>query len=119
MSKGILDMTPEERQAVRDANPPVVDGIHYGGCYFDWGWRGCGFGQLEFSYDRDTGKLEVMNECMSRDSVRKILHALADFIADRATLSDNPEDIPPVDFAAEREKARLEFDEWERTHGRI
>jgi hypothetical protein len=105
-------MTPEERQAVRDANPPEVSGLHYANVYFDWGWKGCGFGQLSFSFDPETGKFECMNECMSRDSVRKLLHAMADFVADRVVLLDNLEDIPPVDFAAEREADAKAYADW-------
>ncbi len=95
-------LTPEERKKLREENPPVVDWVHNANAYFDWGWKGCGFGQLSFSIDHNTGKISCMNECMSRDSVRKILHALADFVADRAILLDNEEDIPPVDAVAER-----------------
>lgn len=53
-----------------------------------------------------------MNECMGRDSVRKLLHAYADFIADRAILLDNPEDVPPVDAVAEREEQKAEYTKW-------
>lgn len=49
-------LTPEERKKLRDENPPVVDHLHYANSYFDWGWKGCGFGQLSFSIDRETGK---------------------------------------------------------------
>ena len=92
----------EEQQKLRDENPPKVDYVHYSNSYFDWGWKGCGFGQLSFSIDGETGNITCMNEYMGRDSVRKLLHAFADFIADRAILLDNPEDIPPIDAIAER-----------------
>ena len=77
--KSIFKMTKEECKAHRDANPPVVSGIHSTDFYFDWGWSGCGFGQLSVHFDRETGDLMCMNECMGRDSVRKLLLAYADF----------------------------------------
>lgn len=104
--------TLEERQKLRDENPPVVDHLHYANSYFDWGWEGCGFGQLSFSIDRETGQIECMNECMSRESVRKILHAYADFIADRAVLLDNEDDVPPIDAVAERLQQMKDHEEW-------
>jgi hypothetical protein len=68
-------------------SPPVVTDIHWADMYFDWSWNGRGFGQLSFTKD-EAGNLLCMNECMSRESVRKILHAMADYIADNATLED-------------------------------
>ena len=112
-------MTPEEPQALRDANSPTVHALFSAYCYVGWSWKGCGFGQLSIDFEPDTGKPEIMNERMTRDSVRKILHAMADFVADRAVLSDNPEDIPPIDFIAEQKASQLEYDEQERIHGRI
>ena len=97
-------MTPEDRRALIDANSPVVSGLHSADMYFDWGWKGCGFGQLSFHFDREASTLECNNECMSRKSVRKILHAMADFIADRAILLDNEDDVPIVDIADESRK---------------
>lgn len=103
-------LTIEQRRAMIAANLPVVSDLHGANVYFDWGWKGCGFGQLSVHFDRETSKLECMNERMSRDSVRKILHSLADFIADRAILADNPEDQPPVDLVAEIKKSEEEYD---------
>lgn len=76
------------RFRVMDENDPVVDvdGIHWANAYFDWSWKGCGFGQLSFSKDRETGKLTCMNECMGRESVRKILIAMANTVADKVEL---------------------------------
>lgn len=68
--------------------PIVIHGLHSGSAYFDWGWKGIGFGQLSFNYDRETGKLACMNECMGRESVRQLLHAMADYIADNVELED-------------------------------
>ncbi len=99
--KSLRDLTCKERDHVCEMNPPIVNGIHNVSLYCDWNWITCGFGQLSVDLIVKEDKIEVMNECMSRDSVRKILHAFADYIADRAVLNDNPEDIPPVDFAAE------------------
>ena len=111
--KSLFEMTEEERQEVRATNPPVVGALHSADMYFDWGWSGCGFGQLSFHYDREKGEIRVDNECMSRHSVRQILHAFADFIADRALLNDNPDEVPPVDFKKELAEAA----EWAKKNG--
>lgn len=108
--------TPEEHQKLRDENSPVVDYLHNANSYFDWGWEGCGHGQLSFSIDRETGKITCMNECMGRNSVRKLLHAYADFVADRAILLDNPDDIPPVDAIAERAEQQAAYTKWYEEH---
>jgi hypothetical protein len=79
-------LSKEERYALMDANPPEIDAIHHANVYFDWAWKGCGFGQLSFSVDKETGKITCMNECMSRDRIRKILTSLANHIADNAEL---------------------------------
>jgi hypothetical protein len=68
--------------------PIEIGCIHNARAYFDWSWQGVGFGQLSFSYDRSSGRLSCNNECMSRESVRTLLRALADHIADNAILSD-------------------------------
>ena len=81
-------LTREERNKLMAENPPEIHGLHWGNCYFDWGWKGCGFGQMDFRFDRDAGTLHVANECMSRESVRAILIALANHIADNAVLDD-------------------------------
>lgn len=106
------DLTREERDLICELNPPAVSFVHHASMYFDWSWIGCGFGQLSVDMSREDKKIEVMNECMSRDSVRKFLHAFADFIADRAILSDNPNDVPPVDFAAEIDRIMREEEEY-------
>jgi hypothetical protein len=79
-------MTREERMALMDANPPEIGSIHSAGAYFDWAWKGCGFGQLSFEVDRETQAISCNNECMSRESVRKILIALANHIADTCVM---------------------------------
>jgi hypothetical protein len=113
--KHMLSM--EEREAIMEANPPVVSGLHWAKTYFDWGWKGFGFGQLEVFLSKD-GDLLIHNECMGRDRVRKILHAWADYIADRAMLTDTPEDVPPVNYSEEQEQRRKEMEEWKRQRGR-
>lgn len=112
----IFKMTPDERKAMMEANPPEVSCVHSARTYFDWGWKGCGFGQLEVFLSKD-GTLIVENECMGRERVRKILHAWADYIADRAVLRDNPEDVPPIDIEAEREADRIAEEEYAKKHG--
>lgn len=78
-------------------NPPEIDGIHWGNAYFDWGWKGFGFGQLDFRFDRETGKIHIANECMDRETVRAILVALANHIADVGILDDEPFQRPTTE----------------------
>lgn len=89
------------RDKLRAENPPEATDVFNTSIYFNWSWMGCGFGQLSVELDREKGEIVCQNECMSRDSIRKILHAYADFIADRCVLADNPEDVAPVDYKAE------------------
>ena len=89
------------RDKPRAENPPEATDVFSTFIYFNWSWMGCGFGQLSVELDREKGEIVCENECMSRDSIRKILHAYADFIADRCVLADNPEDVAPVDYKAE------------------
>lgn len=89
--RSIFRMTPEERKAIMDANPPEITGIHTANVYLDWSWMGCGFGQLHFTYHRETEKITCMDEHMGRERVRTILIALANHIADNAVL-DGDED---------------------------
>jgi RecJ-like exonuclease len=83
--RSIFAMSPEERKAIMEANPPEVTCIHGANAYFDWSWMGCGHGQLSFSVD-SFGHITCMDEHMGRDRVRTLLHALADHIADNAVL---------------------------------
>lgn len=79
-----------KRQKLMAENPPEIDAIHYGDIYFDWAWKGCGFGQLDIHFDKEAGTIHVANECMSRERVRSILISLANHIADKAVLDDEP-----------------------------
>lgn len=56
--------------------------------FFNWGATGCGFGQLRVS--ASNGQIYCENEYMSRTKVRQLLHALADELADKAVLADEP-----------------------------
>lgn len=76
-------MTHEERRALKDASTPEITFLS-ANLYINWGWAGCGFGQL--SVDFEDGKVLCDNECMSRESVRKILIAMANKMADEAIL---------------------------------
>ncbi len=40
------------------------------------------------SLNRETGELSCMNETMGRETVRKILHAYADHLADNVKLEE-------------------------------
>ena len=96
-------LTLEQRLQLMDANAPEVDFVHSCKTYFDWSWTGCGFGQLSINYDEQTGEFTAMNECMGRESVRKFLHALADYVADRVVLIDEVQTDagPLIDSRAE------------------
>jgi hypothetical protein len=83
--RSILRLTPEERKEIMAKNPPLIAGIHSANAYFDWQWQGCGFGQLAFSYDRETDEITCSDERMGKERVRTLLYALADHIADNAT----------------------------------
>ena len=83
-------MSLEERRKLMAENPPEIDSIHWGNAYFDWGWKGRGFGQLDFRVNRETGEIRIANECMSREMVRSILVAFANHIADKGILDDEP-----------------------------
>jgi hypothetical protein len=80
----IFKMTHDERKRIMNANPPECTNIHHAVAYFDWSWIACGFGQLSFEQDPETGKFKFQNEGMSVESVRILLHAMADYIADNA-----------------------------------
>lgn len=99
--KSLFDLTVEEMAEVRRQNPPEITATFAAEMYMHWHWAGCGFGELSIKYDPAKRIIECENECMSRESVRSLLHSFADYIADRAVLIDNPEDKPPVDFEAE------------------
>lgn len=79
-------LSVNERIALMDANPPEIDAVFHGRAYFDWAWKGCGFGQLSFNVDDETGVITCNNECMSRENVRKILIAFANKIADECVM---------------------------------
>ena len=77
-------MTNEERQALKDCSTPEVTAIHRTSFYFDWCWEGCGFGEMSMRIV--DGKLEAQDEFMSRESVRKLLIAYANYVADNCSL---------------------------------
>lgn len=52
--------------------------------YFNWGKEGFGFGQL--SFHQVDGKIKCMNECMSRETVRELMHAFVDTVVDNAEM---------------------------------
>lgn len=64
---------------------PVICNIHNAAIYFDWSWKYIGFGQLSLQSNED-GVIEIDSECMSRDRVRKMLHAFADYVADNGVI---------------------------------
>jgi len=99
--KSFFDLTKEERKFVMDSNPPTIGALYEGNAYFGWNWTGCGFGQMTMRLDKEASKIIVDSENMGRESVRKLLHSMADYIADRAVIVDYPNDIPPISLANE------------------
>lgn len=110
--KKYAELTRAERQNIQALNPPEIVNMIVAGFYFDWAQAAVGFGQLHVGFDPDTGAISCANERMPREQVRTILHAMADFIADRCTLSDNPNDLPPIDPIAERLAILEEERQW-------
>lgn len=79
----LFNLTRDEARKVMEENPPTVNYVDRFQILMGWSWKGCGFGELWIRYDEKTGKFEADTETMSRESVRKFLHALADHIADK------------------------------------
>lgn len=79
-------ISAEERAKLMAENPPSIEliGTH---AYFNWSWKGCGFGQLSFHMD-EQGVVRCLNECMSRERVRTLLVAMANHIADTCVLEE-------------------------------
>jgi hypothetical protein len=78
-------MTRDELKKIMDANPPVVAEVHAEN-YFTWSWQGCGFGELSFHFNETTKRFDINDECMGKESVRKLLHAFADYVVDNSDL---------------------------------
>ena len=70
-----------EREETRKNNPPICTAVHFADAYFDWSWKGCGYGQLSFSIKDGVWSCET--ECMGPEATRKLLHAFADHVADQ------------------------------------
>lgn len=68
---------------------PSINTSINGGAYFNWSWQGVGFGQLSFNLRKDSGKFSLDNEGMSREAVRKLMHAYADHVVDNAIFTDS------------------------------
>jgi hypothetical protein len=86
--RSIFRMSPEERAEIMHKNPPEITSIHGASAYVDWSWMGCGFGQLSFHADPETGRITFMDECMGKDRVRTILHALVDHLVDKGEFDE-------------------------------
>lgn len=63
-------------------------GIHSLNGYFDWSCLGMGFGQMSFSLNAETGKVEFDTEMMGPETTRKIMHDFVDFLIDNGVSSD-------------------------------
>ena len=55
----------------------------------EWSVTGMGFGQFYFYTDPADGKIHIDNECMSCDSIKKVLCAMVD----QAVLNDKKEGV--------------------------
>lgn len=76
-------LTLAEREALMLASKPKPE-IHYGSKFgINWNWDGCGFGQTYFRCDNH-GKMVLIVERMSKESVRKILYAMVDEIIENS-----------------------------------
>lgn len=82
--KSIFKMTPEERQAIMDTNPPEIELHNAMHLSFDWSWDGCGFGQIYFF--KDGSEISISNEGMAKENVRKLLYAFVDKIIEEAEM---------------------------------
>lgn len=83
----IAELSPGHQRFKPDFNAPIeieLDGIFTANLYFGWEQRTVGFGQCTVSLEN--GKLTADTECMSREWLRRALHALADTLADNAEL---------------------------------
>lgn len=63
---------------------PEVDHVFSFNTYLNWGYPGCGFGQLSVSTDAD-GKFHVNDEFIGRKRTKEILYALVDKICESGT----------------------------------
>lgn len=79
------------------SNTVEIGRIHACDLYFDWEMEGVGFGQLNVELDAETRKVLLDNECMSRQRVATILHALADHITATAEMEcEHRDDVTVV-----------------------
>lgn len=62
------------------------DDLHAAHLYFSWGQKTVGFGQCSIQIDEQTGEITADTENMSREWLRRALHAVADMLADEAKL---------------------------------
>ena len=80
-------LTHYERAQLAEKEVPEIDGVHAADIYIDWGWTHKGFGQLRVYINKTDGKIHIDDEYIRRESVRKILHAFADYVADNGVLA--------------------------------
>lgn len=62
--------------------------IHSMNGYFSWCATGVGFGQMSFSLNKETGKVEFDTELMSKEATRRALHDLVDYMIDNGVSGD-------------------------------
>lgn len=76
---------------------PEIDGVMNAQLYLNWYWEYRGFGQLGVHFDRDTGKVTIDNECLNRESVKKILYSFVDYIVENGELDIEPRTVEDTD----------------------
>ncbi len=89
MSDLPLSHPDSDWRKVMDENPPTIAEAHSEN-YITWCWKGCGFGETSFHKVDGEQRFTINNECMGKESIRKILHAYVDYIVDHSDLMDPP-----------------------------
>jgi hypothetical protein len=87
LKESFFNITETRRDELMNAHPPTIL-FGRGTARFTWDWPSCGIGELSFGYSDETKKYECSNEGMGPESVRKLLHAFADHVADNINLED-------------------------------
>ena len=86
------------------------DGIFNYSMYLSWGRKHFGYGQFSSKYEPKFGKFYCYDERIGKENIRKMLHDLADYIADNC-VTERDEDREEMDkyhqFLSDRRDAEL------------
>ena len=91
----------KKENSYRNISPVRISGLFNLQTYFSWKKETVGTGDMFISFNKDVPRISIVNEHVDRETIREILHEFADYLADRAILSDNLHDVPPVDLKME------------------